>query len=841
IVILILPKELSRLGSLFLLHSFSLFRPFEYSSSSSSSLCRLVKGELDPNRDLPVESKLPKCDPNRDLPIKNLVLYQLLKAIQVKRQLKCESSPKFASSSSSLWRSNWKNNKVVTNPKVDVKAEYSNALPKGKIDTNTSYRSRDIKCFKCQVVGHIASQWPNKRAMVMLDNGEIESESSSDDEMPPLEGCSDVEVAEPVSGDILVTRRTLSIQPKEGGDMEQRKYIFNTRCHINDKVCSMIIDNGSCTNVASTLLVEKIDCGDIRVTKQVLVSFPIGKYKDEVLCDVAPMHAWHLLLGHPWQFDRNVYPYHEPSIIILTPLKLVEAYSDQIRIARECKLREKQLSIQEKERKENISENKQKKEKHEIECSEEKSKKMSAFAKKKEVESALLAKEKLLVLLYKDVYFTNEFHSSFPCEVDSLLQEFIDVFPDEVPHGLPPLRGIEHQIDLVPSCPIPNRPAYETNPEETKEIQNQGFVRESLSPCSIPVILVPKKDGTWRMYMDSRAINKITIKYRYPIPRLNDMLDELFGSCVFTKIDLKSGYNQICMKECDEWKTAFKTKYGLYEWLMMPFGLTNAPSTFMSKTLDEYVEHLHVVLNVLKKINCMEISKNVHFALNLFSKGISMDEEKDVVFKWDDVHEKAFNLLKYKLTNAPVLCLPNLDKAFEIECNKSKPIAYFSEKVSGTTLNYSTYDKELYTLVRTLQSWQHYWWPREFIIHSDHQSLKFLKSQGKLQKRHAKWLEFIEMFPYVIKYKKGKENIVADALSRRYALLTSLQTKLLGFEIIKDLYVNDSDFDQVWNSCIKNACGDYYRYDGFLFKKNKLCVPTCSLREMLVRETHGGD
>ncbi|RDX76486.1 hypothetical protein CR513_43514, partial [Mucuna pruriens] len=110
-----------------------------------------------------------------------------------------------------IQRSNWKNNKVVTNPKEDVKAKYSNATPKGKIDTNTSYRSRDVKCFRCQGVGHIASQCPNKRAMFMLDNGEIESESSSDDEISPLEECSDVEVVELVNGDILVTRRALSI------------------------------------------------------------------------------------------------------------------------------------------------------------------------------------------------------------------------------------------------------------------------------------------------------------------------------------------------------------------------------------------------------------------------------------------------------------------------------------------------------------------------------------------------------------------------------------------------------------------------------------------------------
>jgi hypothetical protein len=131
--------------------------------------------------------------------------------------------------------------------------------------------------------------------------------------------------------------------------------------------------------------------------------------------------------------------------------------------------------------------------------------------------------------------------------VAKILQEYADVFPSEVPAGLPPLRGIEHQIDLILGASLPNCAPYRTNPKETKEIQHQiqelldrGYVRESLSPCVVLIILVPKKDGSWRMCVDCRAINNITIRYHHPIRRLDDMLDELSGVVVFSKVDLHS-------------------------------------------------------------------------------------------------------------------------------------------------------------------------------------------------------------------------------------------------------------------------------------------------------------
>ncbi|CAL9239482.1 unnamed protein product [Arabidopsis halleri] len=661
--------------------------------------------------------------------------------------------------------------------------------------------------------------------MILLDNGDIESEEETPNSPTSLEAIEEL----PAKGELLVARRTLSVQTKSE-EQEQRENLFHTRCHVQGKVCSLIIDGGSCTNVASDIMVKKLglkvekhpkpydlqwlnDSGEMKVKNQVVVPIVIGKYEDEVLCDVLPMEAGHILLGRPWQSDRKVMHdgftnrhsfEYKGRKTILVPMTPHEVYLDQMHL--------------------------KKKDKKVVEHS-------NFFVKAGEVKKALFSKEPMLLFIFKGAptNLTN-LAPVLPSEMTSLLQDYEDVFPEDNPKGLPPIRGIEHQIDFVPGASLPNRPAYRTNPVETKELQRQvdelmekGHIRESMSPCAVPVLLVPKKDGSWRMCVDCRAINNITVKYHHPIPRLDDMLDELHGSSIFSKIDLKSGYHQIRMKEGDEWKTAFKTKHGLYEWLVMPFGLTNAPSTFMrlmnhvlrafigifvvvyfddilvySKSLSEHIEHLDSVLNVLRKEELYANLKKCTFCTDnlvflgfvVSADGVKVDEEKvkaikdwpspktvgevrsfhglagfyrrfvkdfstiaapltevikkDVGFKWEQPQEEAFQSLKEKLTNAPVLILPDFLKTFEIECDASgigigavlmqdqKPIAFFSKKLGGATLNYPTYDKELYTLVRALQTWQHYLWPKEFVIHTDHESLKHLKGQQKLNKRHAR-------------------------------------------------------------------------------------------------------
>ncbi|GJW71821.1 putative reverse transcriptase domain-containing protein [Tanacetum coccineum] len=205
-------------------------------------------------------------------------------------------------------------------------------------------------------------------------------------------------------------------------------------------------------------------------------------------------------------------------------------------------------------------------------------------------------------------------------------------------------------------------------------------------------------------------------------------LDQLGGACVFSKLDLKSGYHQIRIRTGDEWKTAFKTREGLYEWL---------------------VETL---------------------------------------------------------------------------------LAYFSEKLSGAKLRFGTYDLEFYAIVQAIKHWRHYLFQWEFVLYTDHDSLKYLGSQDKISHRHASWISYLQQFTFVIKHKAGVSNRVAGALSRRHGLLTEMRAHVPGFDSFLDLYVDDPFFSEVLVRIQQGESTDFVLEDGFLFRGVQLCIPDCSLR-----------
>ncbi|GJW51907.1 putative reverse transcriptase domain-containing protein [Tanacetum coccineum] len=381
-----------------------------------------------------------------------------------------------------------------------------------------------------------------------------------------------------------------------------------------------------------------------------------------------------------------------------------------------------------------------------------------------------------------------------------MVRDFPEVFLDDL-LGLPPLREIELWIELIPKAvPIAKSP-YRLAPSkleellrQLKELQDKGFIRPSSSPWGAPVLFVKKKDGSFRMCIDYRELNKLTVKNRYPLPRIDDLFDQLQGSQFFSKIDLRSGYHQLRVHEDDIPKTAFRTRYGHFEFTVMPFGLTNAPAVFMdlmnrvcrpyldkfvivfiddiliySKTREEHVEHLRLVLELLKKeklyakfSKCEFWLREVQFLRHVINgNGIHVDPskieavknwkaprtptevrsflglagyyrrfienfskiaksltiltQKCKTFDWGEEQENAFQTLKDKLCNAPVLALPDGPEDFVVYCDASglglgcvlmqrgKVIAYASRQLKIHEKNYTTHDLELGAVVFALK------------------------------------------------------------------------------------------------------------------------------------------
>ncbi|GJX09016.1 putative nucleotidyltransferase, ribonuclease H [Tanacetum coccineum] len=351
---------------------------------------------------------------------------------------------------------------------------------------------------------------------------------------------------------------------------------------------------------------------------------------------------------------------------------------------------------------------------------------------------------------------------------------------------------------------------------QLKELQDKGFIRPSLSPWGASVLFVKKKDGYFRMCIDYRELNKLTVKNRYPLPRIDDLFDQLQGSQFFSKIDLRSGYHQLRVHEDDIPKTAFRTSYGHFEFTVIPFDLTNAPAIFMdlmnrvcrpyldkfvimfiddilinSKAQEEHVKHLRLVFELLKKeklyakfSKCEFWLREVQFLRHVINgNGIHVDPSKiEAVKNWKaprtpmEVRSflglagyyrrfiKNFSKIAKSLTILTQKTLPDGPKDFVVYCDASgiglgcvlmqrgKVITYASRQLKIHEKNYTTHDLELGAVVFALKIERHYLYGTKSVIYTNHKGLQHIFSQKELNMRQRRWIELFSDYDCEIRY-----------------------------------------------------------------------------------------
>lgn len=470
-------------------------------------------------------------------------------------------------------------------------------------------------------------------------------------------------------------------------------------------------------------------------------------------------------------------------------------------------------------------------------------------------------------------YFNQKLPSQdWRVRVPEQYHRYYKLMDESFANSLPPRRSYDHKIILKEGKEPPFGPLYGMSKDELATLKEyireniqKGFIRASSSPAGAPVLFVKKADGTLRLCVDYRGLNGITVKNRYPLPLIKETLDQLYKAKWYTKLDLRQGYNQIRIAEGEEWKTAFRTRYGHFEYTVMPFGLTNAPATFQhfindclrdyldvfctaylddiliySNSLKEHQTHVSKVLQalqdsgvLLKPEKCeFHTQSTKYLGLIIEPGGIKMDPKKvDAVrnwkspktlkdvqaflgfanfyrrfirgfsalafplykltrkntpFSWDTQAEKAFESLKISFTSAPILAHFDPQKRIVVETDASdyvaagilsqydpdgllRPVAYFSKKHSPAECNYEIYDKELLAIIRAFEEWR----PElEGATHpisviSDHKNLEYFMSTKQLNRRQARWAEYLSRFNFIIKYRAGNKGGKPDALTRR--------------------------------------------------------------------------
>ena len=440
------------------------------------------------------------------------------------------------------------------------------------------------------------------------------------------------------------------------------------------------------------------------------------------------------------------------------------------------------------------------------------------------------------------------------------------------PPGVPLFTGIKHKINLVEGAKAQFRTTGRMSALELAEIRQQldklllmGRIEPSQSEFSAGVMFARKKDGSLRMCMDYRDLNRVTVPSRYPLPRIDDCLDRIQGAVVFSKLDLTEGYNQIAMEEGDRYKTAFGCRYGQFQWKVMSFGINNAPATFMqamnmmleglvdrfvvvylddilvfSRTVDLHFEHLGEVFERLAKHQLFAKREKCEFFLEecdflghiLKAGGVAMDTRKvaavvnwpvpsnvaevrqilglvgyyrrflaqfaevtepltrllspEVQWQWGKLQQGAFEKVKQLISSSPVLVIPDPSKPFEVHCDASgfavgaalmqdqgqglQPCCFYSKKLQKEQLNWPVHIKEGYAVFKAFETWRCYLHgcQSKITVYTDHESVKYLRTQKHLDPKQVRWAMFLEEFPdFEIVYLPGKYNVVPDALSRR--------------------------------------------------------------------------
>ncbi|XP_014754072.1 uncharacterized protein LOC106866060 [Brachypodium distachyon] len=476
---------------------------------------------------------------------------------------------------------------------------------------------------------------------------------------------------------------------------------------------------------------------------------------------------------------------------------------------------------------------------------------VSSFAQISALElNAMISKGELAQLVQLcPVAAAGPFVDSVPAPIQALIDEFQACF--QTPTELPPQRAYDHRIPLIPGTkPV----AKDEIEKQVRNMLEQGIIRQSHSPFASPVLLVRKKDGTWRFCVDYRHLNAVTVKENFPMPIGDELLDEHTGAQFFTKLDLRSGYHQIRLAPKDESKTAFRTHHGHFEFTVMPFGLTSAPATFQSamnlvfasklrKSVLVFVDDILVYSGSLRD-HCDHLRKrSLEYLGHIISgDGVSTDPAKISAVQELPIPANVkqlrgflglagyyrkfipFQSLKQALVQAPVLVLPDFSKQFVLETDASDggagavlmqdnhPLAFMSKALDVKNRAMSTYDKECLAILMAIDKWKSYLQAGEFLIYTHQKNLCQLGDHKANTPMQQKAFFKLLGFQYRIVYKKGTENSAADALSRRahpaeLSSLSNVQPRWL--EIIIEGYHKDAPAQQLLTEMALQGTNDH--------------------------------